>query len=174
MKWQVTKDQIDSYRENGFVVIENFLDPVELKTWQRVTQTAVDERVSSFVAGKQTSETNTVLTNQDDPDAYYAQVFTQCVKLAETNVEMRQLMFDPHIGEMACHLEGIDAVRVWHDQALFKPPFGNPTGWHLDNPYWSFDSPHALSIWIALDDATLSNGCMYYVPATVPIFFHSG
>lgn len=33
-------------------------------------------------------------------------------------------------------------------------------------PYWSFDSPAALSIWVALDDATLGNGCMWYVPGS--------
>ena len=50
--------------------------------------------------------------------------------------------------------------------ALFKPPFGNGTAWHLDDPYWSFDSRDAISLWVALDDATLNNGCMYYLPGT--------
>jgi len=36
----------------------------------------------------------------------------------------------------------------------------------LDNPYWSFSSRNAVSIWVALDDATLSNGCLYYLPGT--------
>lgn len=39
-------------------------------------------------------------------------------------------------------------------------------GWHTDNPKWSFYSPHAISIWIALDDVTVQNGCMYYVPGS--------
>ena len=41
-----------------------------------------------------------------------------------------------------------------------------PTGWHLDNPYWSFSSRDSLSIWVALDDATRDNGCLYYLPGT--------
>jgi ectoine hydroxylase-related dioxygenase (phytanoyl-CoA dioxygenase family) len=49
---------------------------------------------------------------------------------------------------------------------LIKPPWGNPTGWHLDNPYWSFYSRDAISIWVALDDATLENGCLYFLPGT--------
>ena len=40
-----------------------------------------------------------------------------------------------------------------------------------DNPYWSFDdshSPHGgtLSLWVALDDATLDNGCLLFVPGS--------
>jgi ectoine hydroxylase-related dioxygenase (phytanoyl-CoA dioxygenase family) len=37
---------------------------------------------------------------------------------------------------------------------------------HLDVPYWSFTSLNAISIWIALDDATLENGCMYFMPGS--------
>jgi ectoine hydroxylase-related dioxygenase (phytanoyl-CoA dioxygenase family) len=55
---------------------------------------------------------------------------------------------------------------MWHDQTLIKEPFGNATAWHLDDPYWSFCSRHAISIWIALEDATLSNGCMWFIPGT--------
>ena len=57
-------------------------------------------------------------------------------------------------------------MRVWHDQTLQKLPWANPTAWHLDNPLWSFHSRDAISIWIALDDATVENGCMCYLPGT--------
>ncbi|MEO6847800.1 MAG: phytanoyl-CoA dioxygenase family protein, partial [Chthoniobacterales bacterium] len=75
-------------------------------------------------------------------------------------------MLNPELGKMLCELEGIDGIRCWHDQALIKQAYSNPTAWHLDNPYWSFHSPHALSIWIALEDATLENGCMWYLPGS--------
>ena len=52
---------------------------------------------------------------------------------------------------------------IWHEQALIKEPFGNPTNLHVDNPYWSFYSPHAATIWIALDDATSENGCLCFL-----------
>ncbi len=106
------------------------------------------------------------LNNQGDPDAYYAQVFTQCIQLAGTHAGIRELIFDARLGEVAATLAGVDGVRLWHDQALIKPPFGNATAWDLDDPYWSFDSRDAVSMWIALDDATLENGCMWYLPGT--------
>ena len=158
----ISQQQIDYFRENGFLVIENFLDPGELAHWRRTTQEAVDQRLET-VSGSQFFNS---LTNQDNPDAYYAQVFTQCLKLADSHPGMHELMHDPRLGRMAAALAGVDGIRIWHDQALFKPPFGNPTGWHLDNPYWSFSSSDSLSIWVALDDATRDNGCMYYLPGT--------
>jgi ectoine hydroxylase-related dioxygenase (phytanoyl-CoA dioxygenase family) len=159
MKNQITDEQVAFYRENGFIVLENFLDASELDKWQRWTQEAVDERLAQGAGFH-------LLNNQGDPDAYYAQVFTQCLKLADSHPGMRELMLDPRLGEVAATLAGTEGIRIWHDQALFKPPFGNPTAWHLDDPYWSFSSKDSLSIWVALDDATLSNGCLYYLPGT--------
>lgn len=156
MKTSLSPDQIRQYREQGFLVIENFLDPDELAVWRKATDEAVEERLASTVG----------LNNQRDPDAFYAQVFTQCLRLATTHPVMHDLMFDPRLGEVVATLAGVNGIRIWHDQALYKPPYGNHTGFHLDNPFWSFYSKDAISIWVALDDATIENGCLWYLPGT--------
>ena len=158
----ITDEQVAFYREHGFVVLEGFLNADELADWRATTDEAVRDRLERrpALSGKWD------LTNQGNPESYYARVFTQCVKLADTHDGMRRLMLDPRLGELAAKLAGVSGIRIWHDQALFKPPFGNPTAWHLDNPYWSFSSPDALSLWVALDDATLGNGCMWYIPGS--------
>jgi phytanoyl-CoA hydroxylase len=155
MRTELTQGQTASYRENGFLVVEGFLDAKELEEWRRCTREAVEQRLGDIR-----------LHNQRAPDAYYARVFTQCLRLADTHEGMRRLMLDPHLGQMAATLAGVEGIRIWHDQALIKPPHGNPTAWHLDVPYWSFSSRDAISIWVALDDATLTNGCMYYLPGS--------
>lgn len=160
MRTELTREQIDFYRENGFLVIEGCLDAGELEEWRQCTEEAVAMRLTASASGGHP------LANQKDPDAYYAQVFTQCLRLADVHEGMRRRILSREIGRMAATLAGVEALRVWHDQALFKPPYGNPTGWHLDVPYWSFSSRDALSIWVALDDATLGNGCMWYVPGS--------
>jgi len=158
---QVTEEQVATYHENGFVAVENFLNADELARWCRVTAAAVEDRLT-----RKPEPGKWDLTNQNDPESYYAKVFTQCIKLADTHAEMRELMHDPQLGEAAGTLAGVSGIRIWHDQALIKPPFGNPTAWHLDNPYWSFSSRDAISIWVALDDATLGNGALWYLPGT--------
>ncbi len=160
MQTQISEQQVSSYRKNGYLVLERFLDEEELHRFRTITDEAVAQRLEEVERG------NAALTNRHDPDSYYSQVFTQCVKLADTHDGMRTLMYDERLGYVAATLAGVDGIRIWHDQALIKPPFGNPTAWHLDNPYWSFSSRDAISIWIALDDATLSNGCLYYLPGT--------
>lgn len=156
MKTELSTTQIKQYRDQGFLVVENFLDAAELETWRTQTDEAVAQRLAE----------NLALSNQRDPDAYYAQVFTQCLRLGYTHDGIHELMFDERLAQVAATLAGVEGIRIWHDQALFKPPYGNPTGFHLDVPFWSFYSKDAISIWVALDDATIENGCLWYLPGT--------
>ncbi len=57
-------------------------------------------------------------------------------------------------------------VRFWHDQLFCKPAGdGGVVAWHQDYSYWTRTKPMAhLTCWIGLDDSTLENGCLHYVP----------
>jgi len=59
-------------------------------------------------------------------------------------------------------------VRFWHDQLFCKPAHhGGVVAWHQDYSYWTRTQPIAhLSCWIGLDDATVENGCVHYVPGS--------
>jgi ectoine hydroxylase-related dioxygenase (phytanoyl-CoA dioxygenase family) len=153
---ELAPEQVEAYRENGFLVVDSLLDADELAEWRAAVDQAVSER-DERIPGH---------ADDHDPDSYYMNVFTQRVNLWQTSERVRDLMLDSRLGRLAAQLAGVDGIRIWHDQALVKRPYGNPTGFHLDVPYWSFTSAHAITIWVALDDATLSNGCLYYVPGS--------
>jgi ectoine hydroxylase-related dioxygenase (phytanoyl-CoA dioxygenase family) len=59
-------------------------------------------------------------------------------------------------------------VRLYADQALLKPPFvGSSKLPHQDNAYFRVVPDEAvITCWCALDEATLENGCMHYLPGT--------
>ncbi len=59
-------------------------------------------------------------------------------------------------------------VRFWHDQLFCKPAkHGGVVAWHQDYSYWDRTVPMAhLTCWIALDDSTVENGCLHYVPGS--------
>ena len=144
MNHSVTEEQIQFYQDNGFVVIHDFLNEDELETWRQYVGEAVGGRGRHKLADGSWIE----------EDNYNARIFTQRINLWNDHEGMRRLMIDDRLGKMAADLAGVDGIRIWHDQALIKPPWGNPTGWHLDNPYWSFYSRDAISLWVALDDVT--------------------
>jgi phytanoyl-CoA hydroxylase len=156
MKTDLTAAQISNYRDNGFLVIPDFLTVEELSTWRESVDDAVARREDRKLADDRWRS----------GDSYYDNVFIQRINLWQDHDGMRQLMLDARLGKLAAELAGVDGIRIWHDQALIKQPWGNPTAWHLDNPYWSFSSRDAISIWVALDDATLENGCLYFMPGS--------
>jgi phytanoyl-CoA hydroxylase len=164
MNYDVTSDQIERYRQDGFLVIDNFLTSSELAEWRSAVQEAVEERDGVKIPGTNLKTGYDDGINKDTD--YYGNVFDQLINLWQTNRRVRQLMMNPALGKVAALLSGAQGIRIWHDQALFKRPWANPTALHLDVPFWSFSASDAISIWVALDDATQDNGCLYFLPGT--------
>ena len=161
MKTALTSEQTASYQQNGFVHHPGFLTPTEVTELKTAVLDSIAEMArtqgDAIVAGGGAKM---------EQSGYYAKVFTQRLNLWRINQTIKAYMLSSGLGRMLCQLAGIDGIRVWHDQALIKEPYGNPTAWHLDNPYWSFHSKDSISVWIALEDATPENGCMWFVPGT--------
>ena len=74
------------------------------------------------------------------------------------------------LGQMAAELLGVDTIRLWHDQLLWKPPGGGRegvVGWHQDRAYWTASSTSDMvTAWVALDDVTADMGAMRFVPGS--------
>lgn len=165
MRTELSREQVEQYQRDGFTIIENFLTADELERWRRAVGAAVKARGDRMLPKSLGDHLDDARAERNAAD-YYSQVFIQRVNLWLESADVADLILDAAIGKIACELEGIDGVRIWHDQALIKQPWGNPTSWHLDNPYWSFTSRHAISLWLALDDATLENGCLWFMPGS--------
>jgi ectoine hydroxylase-related dioxygenase (phytanoyl-CoA dioxygenase family) len=164
MKTDISKTQVDFYQKNGYLIVENFLNADELDFWRSAVTQAVKERAGQKMPGKEVKIGEDDGINEDA--GYYSKVFDQLLNLWQTNDQVKGLMLNENIGRMAGELAVVDGIRIWHDQALIKRPWANPTSWHLDTPFWSFSDRKALSIWVALDDATLENGCLFFIPGS--------
>lgn len=157
MNAEVTPRHLEQFQRDGFVVIEGLLDKDELQTWREVTEEAVQQRLT---------ERNGMQNQDKNSDEFYKNVFVQCLRLSDTHEGIKKLVTDSRLGKLAATLTDVDGVRIWHDQALFKQPYGNQTAWHRDTPYWAVHSRKTVNMWFALDDATLQNGCLWYLPGT--------
>jgi hypothetical protein len=84
------------------------------------------------------------------------------------NDEIRRAVTSPILGEIGARLMGVDSVRLWHDQAIYKPGIGagqmtnvGNIGWHQDYGYWKASSTtNMCTAWVALQDTDLTNGGM--------------
>lgn len=76
------------------------------------------------------------------------------------------VLWTPAFVIAASQLLGNRPVRFWHDQLFWKPArHGGVVAWHQDYSYWTRTKPmQHLTCWVALDDVSKENGCVYYIP----------
>ncbi len=78
-------------------------------------------------------------------------------------------MFERRAASVADQLCG-PGMELDYDQLLAKQPHKTDAvfAWHQDMAYWP-ETPdtRTATVWLAIDDSTLDNGCMRFVPSTV-------
>ena len=68
--------------------------------------------------------------------------------------------------DIAEQLIGPDII-LWGTTIFGKPAFsGKATPWHQDGDYYPIRPLETLTVWMALDDATIENGCMKFIPGS--------
>ena len=144
---------VEDFRREGFVVVPDLLRADELARFGM----AVDEGVA-----RRTRLDTRALGEK----SRYEQSFTQCQNLWEDCPEVRPLTFHPLITETSARLLGVDAIRIWHDQALYKEAGGRETDAHQDHPYWPINELRTLTAWTPLVEVDDETGCMGYCPGS--------
>ena len=66
------------------------------------------------------------------------------------------------LAELAARALGGEAV-LFQDHLVSKTPGTmEAVKWHQDYSYWPLDAPSGVTMWVALDDADVDNGCLHY------------
>ena len=151
---------VEQFRRDGFVVIDGLLSEAELDFYEPLVTDAVATRKRDAPP-------------LEEPNAY-AQSFHQCINLWEDYPAIRPLTFHPALGQAATELLGVDGVRLWHDQALYKEAGGRATDAHQDHPYWPIVETASVTAWIPFRGSTLASGAMGISPGpTTPAYARS-
>lgn len=150
----LSSEQVRFFREEGYLIGPQVYSPERCL--------ALRQRLDDVMEGRSRASPEAKRNLLGDSEM----VVIQVVNIWEADDLFREHLYQPAICEMIADLMGTDVVRVWHDQVQYKPPrIGGPTNWHQDHPYWPIIQPADLvSAWLAIEDATLENGCMRVVP----------
>ena len=145
--------QVETFQRDGFLVVENVFPSAQRALYGDAVDAAVARR-----AGDDLREVK--------DKTIYEQSFIQCMNLWEDSPDVRPLTFDQRMGAMAAELLGAEAVRIWHDQALYKEPGGRETDAHQDRPFWPIDPPQQITAWVPFDGSRRGQGAMAYIPGS--------
>ena len=150
---QTAEELREAFARDGYVHARGVLPRSEVEAFRAC--------VDAAVAARKVNDTRAL-----GEKSLYEQSFIQCQNLWEDHPEVRALTFHPAVTSLAAALIGARALRLWHDQALYKEPGGRETDAHQDHPYWPIAEPRALTAWIPLMDVGEDTGCMGYVPGS--------
>lgn len=76
------------------------------------------------------------------------------------------LLTDPRIVALVKDLLG-ENVIAWGSHFFCKMPGdGKRVSWHQDSSYWPLTPSKAVTVWLAIDDASVENACMRYIPGS--------
>ncbi len=152
---QPTPEQIESYRRDGFLVVEEFLSADEVERLrERFTACFAHEWETGMVPDEvnyDPASTPPDLTRQLC-NAWKADRTVAATVLAERN------------GAFGAALAGVPGLRLAQDNLIWKPPSGKALLCHQDAAYLDhLDPPNMTTCWMALDDTSRDTGTIFYV-----------
>lgn len=156
--------EITRYREQGFLSVEGAFSPTEVAAGIAGLMELVMRPPAGFTGilfEAKARELLPTLNQEQRQDAVRRLAY-----FVEFEPRLRALSHHPRLLAVVRTLLGGREPQLFQDMALLKPPLlGREKPWHQDHAY--FDYPLGtpiVGVWIALDEATIENGCMQVLP----------
>lgn len=147
----LSAEAIAQYRADGFI---------------RLTQVLDGETLAHY--GREITRLTLALNTQDKPleeRSTYDRAFLQVMNLWRESETVRRFVFGQRLAGIAAALMGVEGVRLYHDQSLYKEPSGGITPAHADQYYWPLASDHSITVWVPLQPVPAEMG---------PLAFYKG
>lgn len=146
------------FHDHGHVVLRGLASPDEVHAARARIQSAVDRL-------KHEARDGAYQKPLADRDTYH-KAFLQLENLWTRDESVRAFSLSRRFAGAAAALLGVERVRIYHDQALFKEPGGGHTPWHQDQYYWPLDTDQTVTLWMPLVDASIETGSLVFADGT--------
>ena len=154
---ELTKDQLDFFNKEGFLVVRDLLSHDEVAYYSDVYNSFLNNSI----------DTTGLRSDLSGSDNKTGEMITQIMVPGKLLPELLNKPLHKKTLSIAKILLGLD-MELDFDMLINKAPFTNTeTPWHQDEAYW-LDMPdkRAVSCWTAIDQASRDNGCMWYTPGS--------
>lgn len=153
---RLTDAQLAAFERDGFIRVEALTDAAEVEILLGLYD-ELFQREGGFGAGDR------IELNADVAGAPLPQI----VNPERYAPRLIQGLAYRNAQEIAGQLLGPGCVPTGNHAILKPARIGGATPWHQDEAYWDPRYAHrAVSIWLALQPATIENGCMRFIPGS--------
>lgn len=149
----LSPDQLKQYQEQGYIIFENLFSGDEM------------DRIRGIIDGFDEASEKALRAKGKDFINIAGQInFTS--NLNFLSPELQQFIADQRFVDITTTILGPD-IKLYWDQSVYKRPEATKDfPWHQDNGYVPTTPIHYLTCWLALEDASIANGCIWIQPAT--------
>jgi phytanoyl-CoA hydroxylase len=161
----LTEADIARFWEDGFLAIDGVFGPAEVGAALEGMLDLIEGKVPGyrglqFEAGARAALATTPREGKQD-------LVRKLSHFIQYDAGLHRIATDPGVLALVEGLIG-DKPGIFEDKALIKPPrIGREKPWHQDHAYWNLPlESTVVTAWIALDAATVENGCLFVIPGS--------
>lgn len=155
--YTISENQKSDFKKNGHILLRGILNETEAAAYGP----AIIEAAAHY---------NTEKRKMEDRDTY-GKAFLQIMNLWEVDENVRCFTLAKRFAKIAADLMGVERVRIYHDQALFKEAGGGHTPWHQDQYYWPLDTDNTVTMWMPLVDISVEMGMLTFASGSHELGF---
>jgi ectoine hydroxylase-related dioxygenase (phytanoyl-CoA dioxygenase family) len=144
----IAETQKEAFRRDGHTLVRGILSTTEAAAYRDV----INKAAYTY---------NTEKRKLADRDTY-GKAFLQIMNLWVVDDAVKKFTLAKRFAGIAADLLGVENVRLYHDQALYKEPGGGFTPWHQDEYYWPLDTSNTITMWMPLIDINESMGMLTF------------
>ncbi|ERM94104.1 hypothetical protein AMTRI_Chr04g251140 [Amborella trichopoda] len=183
----LTRQQLQFFDTHGYLVIEGFSDPEEVQSMRKrmdeLLQNFDCSNVSIFSTKKQTNLTDDYFYESAEKISFFFEekAFDDDGKLKQSKeLSINKVGHDLHgldpVFSKFSHSEKVTGLLlslgykrpvIIQSMYIFKQPgIGGEVVPHQDNSFLYTEPSSCTGLWLALEDATTSNGCLWALPGS--------
>lgn len=159
----LTPIQIADFQEQGFLVLPAFSTPEYCQQVLDFAQQQLDATALPIEYEADTRYPGAPLSR----DAEGGQTARRLLQAYSRSPLLSEWATQPRLAQVLRQLmgDGVHMSQVHHNCIMTKQArFSSLTGWHRDSRYWNFQKPELISVWLALRDEKVENGCLLVLP----------
>lgn len=162
---KLSEEQVQQFWKDGFFIVADLLSDEEIASLRRRVDWVVNGGASHIASDLLQVEPEVTAGNAQA--ANYADSLRKMSHLAFHDDIFLSHARNPKILDIIESLLGPN-IKLYQDQIFMKPPrIGSRQRYHQDMPLgFHIDPPDMVTCWVALDEATIENGCLWMLPGT--------
>lgn len=164
----LSNDQLEFYRENGYVLVKGMLSRDEAALLRQETHDLAARLMRYKNIDATWASAREMMQDKGASDeSKAAPMLLHCHDVQFQSAAFSRLIVDERLTGAASQIMGTPNVQLHHTKMFIKPPEkGAPFPMHQDAPYFPHEKNSMIAAIIHFDDAPIEKGCVRVVPGS--------